>query len=237
MITNINEYKSKMDSGKLKLVNGIYKESFDNEETFDDVEEIEGTEEMEGTEEESVMSKELLKDTLLTNFNNLETTEDEEIELPIMLSDEQFDIVYNTLIELGLVTEEVETEEGSEGLEDPETTEDEEQVEELFKGMVNKITGESDKAVSERREKLLKLLKQVEGKDFYLMVKGSNEPIAIDNAETALDTIAKENNFNGTILPKSVMVDGKKVFIYTPGNKGMQKIGAGIGGASKGLGI
>ena len=248
MITNINEYKSKITSGKLKLVNGIYTESMGSDDNFEDAEEIEGTEEIEdiedieGTEEETVMSKELLKDTLMSNFNNLETSEDEEIELPIMLSDEQFDVVYNTLLELGLVTEETEEteEEGSEGLEDSEDMEDiedEEQVEELFKNVFKKITNEDDKSVGERREKLLNVLKPIEGKGFYIALKGSTDFIPLDNVETALDTVAKENNNNGMIHPKPVMVDGKKVFGYAPGNKGINKVGAGVGGASKGLGV
>lgn len=250
MITKINEYKNKIKSGKLKLVNGLYTENFSddmNDIDSDDMNDIDSddmadidSDDIDSndiTETENVVTLDVLKDTLMTKFNEIAETDDS-IETPIMLSDEQLDIVYNTLIELGLITSETEDETEDEDDNEEDEDDNEEEVEEVEEGLLNfvkKKIGEDDDSINNRRETLIKKITPIVGKNFYGIIKGTKDVIEITNAEEAVDKLAKANNYNGNFLPKPVTIGDKTVFIYVPGSKGIQKLSS--GGSSRGLGV
>lgn len=226
MITNINKFNKDLTSGRIRKIN----EQFITEEElteFDDNEfdmipdgDMEDTplddmpidDEIEMEDDTPKITLDSLKDTLLMKFNDVET--EDETEAPIMLSDEQLDIVFNALIELGVAEVEEEemgdaegddefpeAEEGEE-VEDEEFEEDEEDFEMLEESLKRK------KALANRIAKL-------ENKNILLVNGKTKKYTVIKESVKALEKIA-EGNYNGKFLPKAIKINGKTAIIYKP---------------------
>jgi hypothetical protein len=257
MITKIKEFNEALNSGKIKKINENF---FEEDELSDDFSEGQEEEEVgadvdnfsDDTDETNVASSttitlDELKDKLLTKFNN--TDEDingdggiDNVDSPIMLSDEQLQIVFDVLVELGVGTSASEETTAGEGVEETETEEDiedvegtEEEIEEAF-GFAKKMAGEDEKSIEERKNILISKLEKVVGKGFLLVNGETKKSVEINNAAEAIEAIAGDNNYNGMIIPKPVSLQGKTAFVYKPGRKGIEKL-ASVRGASGGLGI
>lgn len=211
---------------------GAQEDELDLDGDFD----AQGAQEIEGEDEvQEEITFDSFKDAYMNNFNEFTANAEEGSEPIEMPSDEQLQIAFDTMMSLNTAAPaqeedelgDVEGEDELEGeIEDAQTTEEEEVVEE---GLKSFFKGGTPEELAAKKEAFDSRVAEIESKfaGKTLKFKEYADNKVVDFSKEVADAVAKKNNYLGEL---STLSKGDITYVmYKPGKKGLNKLGAAAG--------